>query len=531
MKEIITKYDNDSVIELNDDNSQLFEMIEDFSVRSNTPDRTVLRLTFENGAKTIRANGYVGLLRFNDGTQLEIYPRLGDSFIYAKKVLGKLMSAYLNIPFEASLAAVLEKPESSFMEFFISVFVRECMKILKSGLLSGYTSVEENSSAMQGSIVFSENIRKNLTHRERLYVRHDVFTPDRAENRLIKTAATVMQKLTREHQNEQNLKKILVFLDEVKLSDNYDADFAKCVNTRNAKKYTAVLNICRMILQKKKSGLSGKYISNAILFPMEDLFSAYILKLAKENCREKLVRSQPKGAFLCEASRLFNVCPDIAIYEKDNSVSTVINAHWSRLRSENDLPLPKLYDLCVCAKKFNCKNAVMVLPSNVERGDIELPIELDGKIKLTVKFAALAPDTTADNFYDEPIYDEETDDFTLPEIEEAEPAENKESVDIPVKKETEVPSIPIVEEIQEAPEKPMVEEPQNAPDPIEEPQKAPEKSTVEEPKEVPEPQKEEPKEAPKPIEEPHKAPETKKEESSSEFQKLPKKIRIVKRRR
>ena len=70
------------------------------------------------------------------------------------------------------------------------------MKIIKSGVLSAYTSREENLTTVQGTIMFAENIRRNLVHRERLYVRHDVFTPDRAENRIIKSAALMLSKLT-----------------------------------------------------------------------------------------------------------------------------------------------------------------------------------------------------------------------------------------------------------------------------------------------------------------------------------------------
>ena len=208
MKDIIARFENDVIIEFNEENSELFEKIEDFALRN----PQLMLLCMEKGIKVIKSRDFAGVLRLNDGRAIEIYPRLGKSVTEAKGLLGRMVSAYLDMPFEKNTAELLDSEDSSFMEYFAAVFIREFSKIMKSGMLSGYTSIEENTNSMQGSILFSENIRRNLAHRERLYVRHDVFTPNRAENRLIKTAAAVLLKLVDSHVNKQELKKIIIQL-------------------------------------------------------------------------------------------------------------------------------------------------------------------------------------------------------------------------------------------------------------------------------------------------------------------------------
>ena len=280
----ITRCQNDTIIELDAGNGERFEMLEDFILHSNSDKATYLSLTLNNGNKAIKASDYVGIISLTDGSCIELLPKVAGikrgAISENREVLYKMLSAYYDIPYEAKTNDDEENSESSdntFLEFFISVFARECMKIIKSGLLSGYESIEENTTQVRGTILFAENNRRNLVHRERLYVRHDEFTPDRVENRLMKTAAFVMTKLSGNHQNIQNLKKIMAILDEVKLSDNYEADFAKCINARNTKKYSTVLNICRLFLRSKKNAeYSGKFVSYALLFPMEDLFRAYV---------------------------------------------------------------------------------------------------------------------------------------------------------------------------------------------------------------------------------------------------------------
>lgn len=442
MKKIITGFENEIVIEPNDENSQLFEIAEDFALRNGD----IMTVTAENGRKVIKAGHYAGIVQFSDGTQIEIFPKICAETVQTRKMLGRMMSAYLDIPFEARLADILEAPDSSFMEFFISVFVRECMKILKSGLLSGYTTVEENTTSMQGSILFSENIRKNLAHRERLYVRHDVFTPDRAENRLIKATAKVMSKLVRSRHNEQELRKILVYLDEVEDSISVERDFSACVNTRNAKKYTAVLNICRMVLMKN---LSGKFVSHAVMIPMQEIFSAYITRLAKAYNRDMTISAKSAKKFMCPDQKLFPVEPDLAVYNKDGAIICLADIRWTWLKRDNAVPQEDILRLCAYAVKFGCNELYLVYPSSGELEDISFTVKCGATAVITVKFADLSDGSPAAELLDEEYAED------LSETEENEEVPKVEEI-------PETEDIPAVEESPEAEEIPAVEEiPQN----------------------------------------------------------------------
>lgn len=394
MKDIIFKFENDVIIELNADNTSLFEKIEDFALRNNQ----VMTVCYEKGQKVIKANNFAGLLRLNDGSQIEIYPRLSENSTTARSLFGRMISAYLDIPFEKNTAEILNSGSISFMEYFTAVFVREVTKIMKSGMLMGYTSIEENTNSMQGSIMFSENIRRNLAHRERMYVRHDVFTPDRAENRLIKASAQLLSKLTQNHKNEQELKKILIFLDEVKQSDSCERDFADCVNTRNAKKYSAVLNICRMLLSKQNSGFSGKYASCAIFFPMEEVFATYIARLAKAEYRDGVVKVMSKSGFICNENRLFPVAPHIAVYEKNGDIQCVANCCWNHISNANEIKFEDIFKLISYAQKLKCNKAVLIYPSYGAIPDVILFLDCGKKIDVTIKFADFSDGSAVSEF-------------------------------------------------------------------------------------------------------------------------------------
>lgn len=251
---------NGIIAEHSAENKELSEMLGEFAENCKA-----VKIRQKNDKEYFTADSVCGFARFTDGTLIEILPHSENSREDARKELCAEFCRRCGYSF----SSISFNPDMNFMEFFISVFAGETMKIIKSGVLSAYTSREENMNSVQGTILFAENIRRNLVHRERLYVRHDVFTPDRAENRIIKAAASVLIKITENPKSSHLLKQALSYFDEVRMPQDIAAEFGKCVNTRNTKKYSTVLNICRMMFDRNEgTAFSGKYVTLAQFYKM-----------------------------------------------------------------------------------------------------------------------------------------------------------------------------------------------------------------------------------------------------------------------
>ncbi|SHM14175.1 5-methylcytosine restriction system specificity protein McrC [Ruminococcus flavefaciens] len=247
-------------IAVSGENTGLSKLLRDFAELCAADGRKVVIAGRKNGAEKFMIGSYCGAVCFTDGTLIEILPSTRDSIADARKALCNEFCRRSGFTFDPYGF----DPEMNFMEYFISVFAGETMKIIKSGVLSTYTSREENMTSVQGTILFPENIRRNLVHRERIYVRHDIFTPDRAENRIIKAAAAKLIKVTANSHSSHLLMEALSYLDEVKKPYDVAAEFSKCINTRNTKKYSTTLNICRMMFDKNEgTSFWGKDISCA----------------------------------------------------------------------------------------------------------------------------------------------------------------------------------------------------------------------------------------------------------------------------
>mgnify|MGYP003362918734 CR=1 FL=1 len=60
--------------------------------------------------------------------------------------------------------------------------------MVRQGMRRGYTTRESNLTALRGRLLVAVQMRHNLLSPDRFHTRHDVFTADRAENRLIHAA-------------------------------------------------------------------------------------------------------------------------------------------------------------------------------------------------------------------------------------------------------------------------------------------------------------------------------------------------------
>lgn len=256
---------NESIIDSSAESSGLSEILSDISEMCSAEGKKVITASKKSSTGHFMAGSYCGFLCLVNGTLIEILPCTEGGIPNARKALCEEFCKRCGHTFSLSDF----EPDRNFMEYFISVFAGETMKIIKSGVLSNYTSREENMKSVQGTILFSENIRRNLVHRERIYVRHDVFTPDRAENRIIKKAASMLNKITADPHSSHLLKESRSFLDEVRTPRNITAEFSKCINTRNTQKYNTTLSICRMLFDKNEDTFfAGKHILCAQIYKL-----------------------------------------------------------------------------------------------------------------------------------------------------------------------------------------------------------------------------------------------------------------------
>ena len=323
--------------------------------------------------KVITAKNYVGVITTRDGTEIEILPKLtleGDSSDEAvRKLFLTMLRTVQEAPFKTFRTAHLNTSRMRLMDLFVRMFLNEVHRLIQCGLKSDYTVNQSNETCVRGKIVFSEHIRKNLLHRERIFVEYDVFSVDCPENRLVKSTAVYLQRHATDLQNRKDLRMVLSVMDQVPVSKHVEQDFLRCGQSRSMADYQRLLELCRVFLQGKSfTAFSGGQAALALLFPMERVFESYVAAVLRQHLDSKRYRVhvQVKGKYLFELpQKQFALRPDLVIEDLNSSERTVLDTKWKLLSPQwhnYGISQADMYQMYAYQKEYAAKQTVLLYP-------------------------------------------------------------------------------------------------------------------------------------------------------------------------
>ena len=289
--------------------------------------------------KVITDQNYVGVITTKDGTEIEILPKLtlaGDNSDQAvRKVFLTMLQTVQEAPFKIFRTAHLNTFHMRLLDLFVRMFLDEIYRLIQRGLKSAYMTKQGNETYIYGKIVFSEHIRKNLLHRERICVEYDVFSVDCPENRLVRSTVLCLQRYTTDLQNHRDLRSVLSVMEQVPVSQNVEQDFLRCGQFCSMADYQRFLELCRVFLQGKSfTSFSGGQVALALLFPMERVFESYVAAVLRKNLdsRQYRVHAQAKGKYLFDLPKeQFALQPDLVIEDLNSGEKTVLDTKWELL--------------------------------------------------------------------------------------------------------------------------------------------------------------------------------------------------------
>ncbi len=387
--------------------SDIFNKLENFILANQgteTEPVELMGLSVRRGAgKVITAKNYVGMIAMNDGTVIEILPKIcnvtdDENGEKAKKFLVKMLNTLRNSPFKNFQTTSIDTSKLNIFEIFIRMFNEEIFRIVKHGLRCNYESKTENLNVFKGKMKFSEQIKFNLIHKERSYVEYDEFNVNTPENRLIKTTLQYLYKRTVSDKNKSDIRTLLNSFNEVEASSNIEQDFQFCGKDRNMKNYTFALSWCRVFLKGESfTSYSGSEVAYALLFPMETLFESYVAANLKKiiNLSEFTVSAQDRGYYLFDLpQRRFSLRPDIVITRRSDKAIFVMDTKWKLLtdtpQSNYGISQSDMYQMYAYQKKYKSKNVTLIYPlSDKVNPDKDISYKSDDGVTVDVRFLDL----------------------------------------------------------------------------------------------------------------------------------------------
>ena len=350
-----------------EDDQDLFKAVDAFT-RENFAAVEFLKPGRDKKGDFLQAQNYVGIIQAKSGDSLEILPKIHDNdnsnneeaVENSKKILLTMLKTLKSHPFKNINIANLKSLNLPLLEIFISMFLDEVSKLIKIGIKSDYVELEDNLKFLKGKLKISEQIRKNIVHKERFYVCYQEFSTDRAENRLIKSALEFLYRRSKSSRNQRLIREYLFIFDEISSSSDINADFSRLKLNRQTKHYEQALLWSKIFLQNKSfSPYKGNEIAFALLFDMNKLFESYVGNFIKKKLPNAIL--QHRGKYLIEEPRRdFGLKPDIFLRYKNQNY--IADTKWKIVKSKDDISQADLYQLYAYGKKYNCSKLYLIYP-------------------------------------------------------------------------------------------------------------------------------------------------------------------------
>lgn len=309
--------------------------------------KTGAALLQQDGRMTLKLDNYVGVVETPCGTRLEILPKHTERTDCRKEsrvLLQRMVQSTLDLPVRDVGAADLQLFDAPLSEWVMRKFLQALDHLVKRGVRFDYQRVEDEQRFLHGQLNVVAQMRQPPGRQHYFQIRHDVFLPDRPENRLLRLALERICKNTKESSNWRLAHELRGLLAEVSLSRNVPQDFKQWRTDRLMAHYQPILPWCKLILgEHSPLSVSGDWRGISLLFPMEKLFERYVEVLL----RQKLpatgeLLSQRANHYLCihQEERIFQLRPDFLL--KNAGQTWVLDSKWKLLNASDR---PKNYGL------------------------------------------------------------------------------------------------------------------------------------------------------------------------------------------
>ncbi len=287
----------------------------------------------------IQFYSYVGVIQVG-GLTIEILPKADkdetnsqESKNRWQKVLLNMLKVCKHIQVYNVSETSLRKKYNSILEVYYDMFLNEVDQLVKRGLIRKYRRVQNNQLSLRGKLIFSQNIQKNLVHKERFFCEHQVYNKDHAIHQILFHALRILDNMVSNNLKDK-VKRLLFEFNDFDCKQFNSKHFESLNLNRKSKSYEKSLDIAKMIILNYSPNLnSGMDNMLTLLFDMNKLWEEYIYIVLKRHSDSERyeIRGQEKDDFWEQKT----IRPDIVIIDNLNNETFVIDTKWKIVDTNN----------------------------------------------------------------------------------------------------------------------------------------------------------------------------------------------------
>ena len=316
--------------------------------------------------KGVRFKSYVGVIQIGD-LVIEVLPKAdrnrqssATKETWQNILLDMLRTCEL-LKARQSSNANLGLKRNSILELYFILFLEELEILIKKGLIKKYKSHQSQQKALKGALIFSEQIKRNLVHKERFFVRHQTYDKNHLLHQILHEALLLIDRLDASGGLKDRIGRLLLDFPIVDSREITVNDFDRINNSRKHAPYERSLEIAKLLLLNFRPDLkAGKQDMIALMFDMNTLWEEYIFRLLKRELRRDWeVHGQKRKRFWEKKV----IKPDIVLCNRESGEVYVIDTKW-KLPEKNKPSDSDLKQMFAYNHYWKCTHSLLLYPSD-----------------------------------------------------------------------------------------------------------------------------------------------------------------------
>lgn len=306
------------------------------------------KLLSVEGKQRLKLANYVGYLQSPAGEGIEILPKTEltapSDPAPLRALLQRMLRSSPTLKHREASQAPLIASQQPLHQWVIGQFLQELTELTRRGLRFDYQNVEEECRYLRGQLDINRQLRQTPDKATRFHVRYAEFSPQRLENRLLRSALDAAAKHSK-GSNWRLANTLRLQLADIEPHPQPLRDLPRWDTGKQLTAYRAVKPWCRLILETLNPNFQqGQRQGIALLFPMERLYEQYLehnlrkqlhtdYTLKAQAASHYLLNHQPSGS--TQSQRWFQLKPDFLI-QQHKRTHAVLDAKWKLLDSSKD---------------------------------------------------------------------------------------------------------------------------------------------------------------------------------------------------
>jgi 5-methylcytosine-specific restriction enzyme subunit McrC len=280
----------------------------------------------------LKAGQICGVLHAG-GRTLEILPKIDGDAERSRTALLRMLAVVHDLPLSLTPEAQMARGRHDLLEALIGLFARDLLSALRQGAHRLYAPQAEDLPRLRGALDIRRQFTTLVAAPQRLACRYDELSPDTPLNRLLKAAARLAAQVSRADAHRRALIDAIDRLEGV-------ADIAAAPPVRfdrASSRFRGLAGLARMFLSARRQRAdAGAEDGIALLFPMNDLFEAFVGRLLQRHFGPGRVNLQVCGRHALQgpAGAIFALRPDAVIDMPQGPL--IVDTKWKALKPEEE---------------------------------------------------------------------------------------------------------------------------------------------------------------------------------------------------